>query len=496
MGSTGTSTGANLEGLIEQVLGEAPVRNSWLARHLTTISTVVQAALDFLAVLAALSIAYKGYRLLGLGVHVYYPRSQYLLTASAVAAGFVLLMERYELYRPDSSLLHIRETEAVLRGAGLSMAVFFISAYALFRFNPSRWIIALAFVLVVALVLAQRVISYGILRRLHLRGYGVDRVLIAGASQAGTQVFRKLAQSPRAGLIPVAFVDDTIARGTQVYESSYGRRKFLPVVGTTDELEAILSRLQITRLILTDHESRPLEFERISGLCERLGVRISFVPLQYRLNQHQVAYQDFDGVMLAEIHPVQETAVFRVTKRLFDVVLGSLFLLGLAPVMAAIGAAILITGGRPIFFRQDRAGHFGEIFQMFKFRSMYRNAAVYAPCPKDTADPRITSVGRFLRRTSLDELPQLFNVLRGEMSLVGPRPEMPFIVEQYTPAQRERLLAKPGLTGLWQISADRAFEIHENIDYDLYYIRNRSILLDIVILLHTAVFAIRGVGAF
>ena len=105
-------------------------------------------------------------------------------------------------------------------------------------------------------------------------------------------------------------------------------------------------------------------------------------------------------------------------------------------------------------------------------------------------------MGRFLRRTSLDESPQLLNVLRGEMSLVGPRPEMPFIVARYTPAQRQRLLAKPGITGLWQISADRAFEIHENIDYDLYYIRNRSLLLDVVILLHTLIFAIRGVGAF
>jgi exopolysaccharide biosynthesis polyprenyl glycosylphosphotransferase len=493
--SESASRAFSLEGLLEQVMGEAPVRNSWLARRLTPISIVIQASLDFLTVLAALSIAYKGYRLLDLGLHVYYPRSQYLLIASAVAAGFVLLLERYELYRPDSSLLHIRETEAILRGAALSMAVFFISAYALFRFAPSRWIIALAFVLVVVLVLAQRVICYGILGRLHRRGYGVDRVLIVGASQAGTQIFRKLAQSPRAGLIPVAFVDDTIARGTRVYESAYQRRKFLPVVGTSDELEAILRRLQVTRLILTD-ESKPLEFERISTICEREGVRISFVPLQYRTNQHQVAYQDFDGVMLAEIRPVQETAVFRATKRLFDVVLASLFLLGLSPVLAVIGAVILITDGRPVFFRQDRAGHFGKVFRMFKFRSMYRDAPAYAHCPKDTADPRITPVGRFLRRTSLDELPQLFNVLRGEMSLVGPRPEMPFIVEKYTPAQRERLLAKPGLTGLWQISADRAFEIHENIDYDLYYIRNRSLLLDIVILLHTAIFAIRGVGAF
>jgi lipopolysaccharide/colanic/teichoic acid biosynthesis glycosyltransferase len=166
------------------------------------------------------------------------------------------------------------------------------------------------------------------------------------------------------------------------------------------------------------------------------------------------------------------------------------------PVMGIIVAAIWITDGRPALFSQVRVGQFGKRFRILKFRTMYRDVESYAPTPRDQNDPRVTRVGRFLRRTSLDELPQLFNVLRGEMSLVGPRPEMPFIVDQYTPTQRERLLAKPGLTGLWQISADRAFEIHENIDYDLYYIRNRSILLDLVILLHTLVFAIRGVGAF
>ena len=111
----------------------------------------------------------------------------------------------------------------------------------------------------------------------------------------------------------------------------------------------------------------------------------------------------------------------------------------------------------------------------------------------DATDSRITKVGRLLRRTSLDELPQLLNVLRGEMTLVGPRPEMPFIVEKYTPRQRARLQVVPGITGLWQLSADRAFEIHENLDYDIYYLRFRNFFMDLAILVHTALFAMRGV---
>jgi lipopolysaccharide/colanic/teichoic acid biosynthesis glycosyltransferase len=124
---------------------------------------------------------------------------------------------------------------------------------------------------------------------------------------------------------------------------------------------------------------------------------------------------------------------------------------------------------------------------------MYVDAPQYDYSPIQPVDPRITRIGRFLRRTSLDELAQLVNVLKGEMSLVGPRPEMPFIVQQYTAQQRQRLQVAPGITGLWQLSADRAYLIHENIHYDLYYIRHRSFFMDFAILLHTVVFAMRGV---
>jgi lipopolysaccharide/colanic/teichoic acid biosynthesis glycosyltransferase len=130
---------------------------------------------------------------------------------------------------------------------------------------------------------------------------------------------------------------------------------------------------------------------------------------------------------------------------------------------------------------------------MYKFRSMYSGSESYACSPTSGRDPRITRVGRVLRHTCIDELPQLVNVLRGEMSLVGPRPEMPFIVAQYEEIHRRRLVVKPGVTGLWQLSADRSAPIHHNISYDLYYVRNRNFLMDVAILLHTVVFAFRGV---
>jgi exopolysaccharide biosynthesis polyprenyl glycosylphosphotransferase len=496
METSAAQPAASPESLLQQALTDAPVRSVWIARHFTALAISVQVALDFLSVVAALLIANTGYRLLELGTRVSYPIDFFLLTAATVAAGFVLLMERYGLYRPSSSLLHIRETEAILRGTLWSAAVFLMTGYLLMRFVPSRWVVAFSAVLVFTLVIAQRTAFYGILRRLHIRGYGLDRVLIYGCTAEGIQVFRKLVQSPRAGLVPVGFVDDDAsARGKRIFESAYTRRKSLSVVGTGEELDQILGKLQITRVILADTASLESKIETIRELCNKHGVQVSFVSAQHRLDQHQVNYLNLDGVMLAEILPIQESRVYRVTKRLLDLLFGSCMLVVGAPIMALIAVAIWKSDGLPVIFAQERVGQFGKVFRMIKFRTMYRESPPYAHTPKDQNDPRITPVGRFLRRMSLDELPQLFNVLRGEMSLVGPRPEMPFIVAQYSLAQRERLMAKPGLTGLWQLSADRAFEIHENIDYDLYYIRNRSILLDLVILLHTLIFAIRGVGA-
>jgi lipopolysaccharide/colanic/teichoic acid biosynthesis glycosyltransferase len=184
---------------------------------------------------------------------------------------------------------------------------------------------------------------------------------------------------------------------------------------------------------------------------------------------------------------------YETAKRLFDLLAALSLIVVLAPVWLLIALLVRLDSPGPILFRQQRVGRKGTLFNLFKFRSMYVDAPRYAFSPKDSVDPRITRIGRILRRSSLDELPQLLNVVKGEMSLVGPRPEMPFIVRDYKAQHRQRLAVTPGITGLWQISADRAYLIHENIQYDLYYIRNRSFFMDCAILLHTLVFAMHGV---
>jgi len=189
---------------------------------------------------------------------------------------------------------------------------------------------------------------------------------------------------------------------------------------------------------------------------------------------------------------LQRERRYRPLKRALDLCC-TLAVLPLAiPVMLLLAIAIRIDSPGPILFRQQRLGWHGRPFTLNKFRTMHQETQPYAPHPKRPDDARITRVGRFLRRTNLDELPQLFNILKNDMSLVGPRPEMPYIVAAYTAKERLRLEAKPGLTGLWQISPHRGSPIHEHMEHDLAYLNGMSLWLDMKIILRTFPLLVRG----
>ncbi|MCX6761356.1 MAG: sugar transferase [Candidatus Moranbacteria bacterium] len=191
---------------------------------------------------------------------------------------------------------------------------------------------------------------------------------------------------------------------------------------------------------------------------------------------------------------ISSTSTF--LKRAIDVVLSFAILAFSAPFLVIIAIVIKLSRYGTIIFSQKRVGQNGEIFRLYKFRTLYDNADPYAITPTKDSDPRITPVGKFLRDTGLDELPQLINVLRGEMSIVGPRPEMEFIVRNYSLFEKTRLLVKPGVTGLWQLHADRTKPIHENLDYDLHYIENYSLFLDFTLIMETALFILKKIIKF
>lgn len=201
---------------------------------------------------------------------------------------------------------------------------------------------------------------------------------------------------------------------------------------------------------------------------------------------------EINGPTLSSESVKTDTESYEYGKRIFDVFVSSALLILLAPLFLLIALLIRMSSPGPALFVQKRAGLNGRLFRMYKFRTMHCHAPRYEYSPRSPNDLRITSLGRLLRRTSLDELPQLLNVLLGQMSLVGPRPEMPFIVRRYNNHERQRLQVIPGITGLWQLSGARNYPIHENLHHDLSYIQHRTMCLDVAILMHTLFFAMRG----
>jgi exopolysaccharide biosynthesis polyprenyl glycosylphosphotransferase len=328
---------------------------------------------------------------------------------------------------------------------------------------------------------------------LHSRGYGNEKVLIYGSGGTGRRVFSALRNSPKLGLDPIAFVDDNASKvGSVVFEMGYERRRSAPIIqGPIDRI--IIEQHEVDLVIIAIPSIGRDKFTRAIDEAFGANARVSFVPSHLLPSDPRVGYQDIDGVLLASFGRSTRRKGYEILKRVCDFLCSLALMLVGSPVFLLLALIIKLDSRGPVLFRQERVGQNGKTFLMYKFRTMQTSSSPYDYSPRASADPRITRVGRFLRRTSLDELPQLINVVLGQMSLVGPRPEMPFIVEQYTEHHRQRLQVKPGLTGLWQLSGDRAFLIHENIEYDLYYIQHRSLFMDLAILLHTIIFAARGI---
>lgn len=183
-------------------------------------------------------------------------------------------------------------------------------------------------------------------------------------------------------------------------------------------------------------------------------------------------------------------------KRVMDLIMAIIVGLILLPLMILLAIAIRLTSKGKAIFTHARIGKDGKPFRLYKFRTMKHTTDAHEFSPTSLKDERITTIGKFLRRTSLDELPQLYNVIRGEMSLVGPRPEMEFIVKTYTDLQRARLLVKPGITGMWQLAGRKDLPLHENVEFDLYYIEHRGLMFDLYIILKTFGVVWKGKGAY
>jgi exopolysaccharide biosynthesis polyprenyl glycosylphosphotransferase len=488
-------TGATSLGAVIPFPGRGDVRSGVSTntiRHLEVAIGLVERLLDFAATFAAVWSAYWIHAAWREGARAQYSNDSVLLTAAGFALLMVLLLDKHGDYRPCLSLLAVRETERLLRVtiAGCLLALPMLVAATK---SIPRTAIALGLAIVpLMLALEKWMVQAGI--QTIRRWVDITRkAVILGTGTMGRSIFSTLVRSPKFGLDPVAFVaaEETITEPV-IHEASYLRRRQAPVL-SGPVTPRLLRRLGASVLIIAAPELSPEETADIALQADSAGISTYIIPEPY-LGPHCVMeYVEVDGVMLARKATDSRRRLYEAGKRALDVTASVFSLLLLAPVLAAAAAAVKLTSAGPAIFKQQRVGRDGARFDMYKFRSMYSGSESYACSPTSGRDPRITRVGRVLRHTCIDELPQLVNVLRGEMSLVGPRPEMPFIVAQYEEIHRRRLVVKPGVTGLWQLSADRSAPIHHNISYDLYYVRNRNFLMDVAILLHTVVFAFRGV---
>jgi exopolysaccharide biosynthesis polyprenyl glycosylphosphotransferase len=441
----------------------------------TTLLVVAEKMLDVSAIIVAVFVAYSLCNRLAPEQAVFYAPSTLFLCATSYGLLFVYLLERHDGYGPWVSLLAIRETERILRVTLQAFAIALVGAYLLAATIPT---VALLAVLLLAplFVILEKWESHRLLLRLRRRGLK-RRAVIVGTGNEARHIYTALVRSPKFGVEPVAFVNETAACAPgSIAEFGYHHEHSAPVLSGPLRPE-LLRELRASVLVIADPSLDSQSIHRTAIKATEAGASTIIAPGNFLEPGYWLEYAELDGVTVAKVSRAKSRTLYRCGKRLLDVMGAGLAIALFAPVGVLVGIAVAMSSPGPIFFRQERVGRRGRLFTMFKFRSMYVDAPAYGHKPLAGHDRRITAVGRFLRRTSLDELPQLVNVMLGNMSLVGPRPEMPFIVEQYTPLQQQRLAVKPGITGLWQISGDRASLIHENITYDLYYLVNNPAFL-------------------
>jgi len=325
-----------------------------------------------------------------------------------------------------------------------------------------------------------------------------QRVLIAGAGLVGRNAQAQLLGYAALNLKFVGFLDDDLEKHRQEPEL---------VLGTLADIRTIVQDFDIDDVII----ALPVRaYERTNQLAaDLLGlpVKVWIIPDYFSITLHQAAIEDFAGVPMLDLRAPALTEYQRVLKRGFDLIATVLLLVPALPIMALASVLIILDDGWPILFTQKRVGENGKLFQIYKFRTMVKDAEQLRKgvetlddqgnlIHKWPDDPRVTRIGKILRRLSLDELPQFFNVLAGNMSLVGPRPELPDLVEKYEPWQRKRFAIPQGITGWWQIHGRSDKPMHLYTEEDLYYIQNYSIWLDILILIQTGWIVLRGKGAY
>jgi exopolysaccharide biosynthesis polyprenyl glycosylphosphotransferase len=366
-------------------------------------------------------------------------------------------------------------------------------------YEASRLQIVTFYVLDLTFLIGSRLAMRASLRLLDRPRYGRRKILILGGGEIGQDIVRMIERHKWSGLEPVGFLDDDLPAGTMIEGH--------PVLGPISQVAAKVEAKEVDEIVVALPIQAIDHFFRTLTNLQQLPVQVRIVPDHVKSFLFRSTFEELAGVPMIIVQEAGLTRFERQIKRAFDLVVGTILLVVATPLLGLIALIVRLDSPGPALFKQERVGEGGKLFLMYKFRSMVQDAEKHQRemvsidqhgqlLFKRADDPRVTKVGRFLRRTSLDELPQILNVLKGEMSLVGPRPEMPWIVERYEPWQYQRFSVPQGITGWWQINGRSDKPMHLHTEEDLYYIQNYSLLLDIEILWKTAGAVLKGQGAY
>ncbi|MCC6503771.1 MAG: sugar transferase [Deltaproteobacteria bacterium] len=425
------------------------------------------------------------------------PFSEHFFLLYLIVPVWLFLLFYFKCYQSIriKSLRHILTPtlKTVLAGGFMIMSFFF----AFKIMHISRALILMFLVIDLALLVSIRVCLYLFVHYVRTKGYNYRSLLIVGSGRRAEAFASILDKHKEWGMKVLGFVDYEESASKRVYNSR--------LIGSFSQLPEILTSNQIDEVIFVVPRSGLDRIEKQILLCEEIGIKASITADFYSHKLAKGSFEELQGWPLLAYTPYPRIEEWFVLKRAFDVAFASAVLLLSAPFFIAITLAVTLGSPGPVFFRQTRCGMNGRQFDLLKFRTMVMNAdklkssiehlnEMSGPVFKAKNDPRITGVGRFLRKYSLDELPQLLNVLKGDMSLVGPRPPLPEEVARYDMWQRRRLSVRPGLTCIWQVSGRNNIGFEQWMRLDLEYIDNWSFSQDFKIILKTIPTVLRGTG--
>jgi exopolysaccharide biosynthesis polyprenyl glycosylphosphotransferase len=453
--------------------------------------------LDLSGTLGTLTLAQLLRPILPLGqplisIDVEIPALVFTLTFAIWSVVFFAL----SVYDPQRIYRAVDELWSVLLAALFSHLMLAGALFFSYR-EISRFLIIYFFILNLTFLLGWRIASRMTIRFRNGRASRPRRVVIVGGNGLGRTIAKTIKDYSWADLELVGFTDDD--RTEPIFD--------LPILGKLYDTHDIVKQIGAEEVVIALPYRAYEKLNPIVASLQTLPVRVRVVPDYFHLVLYRATVEDFGGLPLINLRDPALTAYQRLNKRAFDLIASVTALLVSFPIMALIALAIKLDTPGPVFFKQQRVGENGKLFTMYKFRSMVVNAEAYQKevskrdqqgnlIHKQKDDPRVTRVGRVIRRTSLDELPQLINVLKGDMSLVGPRPELPWLVEKYEPWQRKRFAVPQGLTGWWQVNGRSEKPMHLNTEDDLYYIQHYSLLLDLQILWKTMFAVLKRQGAY